>query len=219
MEGGSLMELATIEMEVPEAQDAYREYRRAVTASAHEKLGKARREYERLDRAVMRGYRELAKGRSLLELSKAMETGGTVTVGAQDWNGTEIEREMPALAVCRADARRCFCNGVNSNGGAVFHADDRWSVSRKNNVRVLDGTFGEQTGRAEWFSAIVPTIPPQLRPEHKLSGYHILWEAEWTGSTPADPALLKHLGVDLYVVLAVWDLTELERAALGGIDA
>lgn len=44
----------------------------------------------------------------------------------------------------------------------------------------------------------------------------ILWEAEWQAVPPKDPALLRHLGGDLYAVVAVWDLTELERAVLGG---
>lgn len=33
---------------------------------------------------------------------------------------------------------------------------------------------------------------------------------------PGDPLLLKHLAGTLYAVLAVWDLTELERAVFGG---
>jgi hypothetical protein len=64
------------------------------------------------------------------------------------------------------------------------------------------------TGRA-----LVPLIPPWARPKAKLSNYHILWEADWT-DVPVDPALLKHLGGPLYVVLAVWDLTEVERSVL-----
>lgn len=70
-----------------------------------------------------------------------------------------------------------------------------------------------------YLAAIVPTIPPRLRPPHNLSGYHILWEAEWGQEDvlpPGDPALLRHLGGDLYAVLAVWDLTPLERSVLAG---
>lgn len=33
---------------------------------------------------------------------------------------------------------------------------------------------------------------------------------------PGDPALLKHMGGDLYAILAVWDLSPLERAVLAG---
>jgi len=31
---------------------------------------------------------------------------------------------------------------------------------------------------------------------------------------PRDPALIRHIRGDLWAVLAVWDLTELERAVL-----
>jgi hypothetical protein len=54
-----------------------------------------------------------------------------------------------------------------------------------------------------------------LRPKATLEHFHILWEAVWQPHTaPRDPMLLKHLGGVFYAVVAVWDLTELERAAL-----
>lgn len=210
------MNLETITMEKDEAQEAFREYRAAVTGGAHKKLGEARREYERLDRAVMRGYKELAKGNALLELSKAIAMGGETDVHFTDrWSGEESTHRFPAIAVCRADAARCLSTGINSSGGVTFYADVRWTRARKNVVRVPDATFERQTG-SEWASAIVPTVPPPFRPAYSLSNYHILWEAEWTGAAPVDPALLKHLGGDLYAVLAVWDLTPLEQAVLAG---
>ena len=64
-------------------------------------------------------------------------------------------------------------------------------------------------------TAIVPSIPPLHRPHDSLENYWLLWEAEWT-RPPVDPALLKHLGLNLYAVLAVWDLTPLEQAVLRG---
>jgi hypothetical protein len=33
---------------------------------------------------------------------------------------------------------------------------------------------------------------------------------------PGDPALLRKLGGDLYIVLGTWDLTPLEQAVLSG---
>jgi hypothetical protein len=95
------------------------------------------------------------------------------------------------------------------------------STKKADVVRVLDA-FDPSDERPRWtatFRAIVPTVPPLLRPRHKLSGYTILWEADWTNEAPVDPALLKHLGGDLYAVVAVWDLTELERAVLGVMRA
>ena len=68
---------------------------------------------------------------------------------------------------------------------------------------------------------MVPIVPPKHRPRRDslLEGYLVLWEVdEWTWterpSPPHDPALLKHLGGDLYAVLAVWDLSDLERLVL-----
>ena len=67
-----------------------------------------------------------------------------------------------------------------------------------------------------WFDdglAIVPIVPLHLRPKFNLSNYSILWEADWT-AVPHDPLLLRQLKGDLWIVLAAWDLTEVERAVL-----
>jgi hypothetical protein len=65
-------------------------------------------------------------------------------------------------------------------------------------------------------ATLVPIVPPQLRPKHDLANYHTFWEVEhWTLCPPRDPMLLRHLGGWLYAVLAVWDLTPVERAVLG----
>jgi hypothetical protein len=61
---------------------------------------------------------------------------------------------------------------------------------------------------------VVPSIPPRLRPPSALADYFILWEAAWE-SIPTDPMLLRRLSGSLYAALAVWDLTDLERAVLG----
>ena len=61
--------------------------------------------------------------------------------------------------------------------------------------------------------AIVPIVPPQFRPAGSLKRYFILWEADWE-EVPRDPMLLRYLGGDLFAVLAVWDLTEIERTVL-----
>ena len=58
-------------------------------------------------------------------------------------------------------------------------------------------------------------MPIHLRPKRGLANYHVLWEAEWTPSPPRDPFLLRRIGkADLWLVVAQWDLTEVERAAL-----
>jgi hypothetical protein len=60
---------------------------------------------------------------------------------------------------------------------------------------------------------LVPIIPAPIRPTRRLDQYHILWEADWQAA-PTDPILLQKLTGNLFVILAAWDLTELERAVL-----
>lgn len=77
------------------------------------------------------------------------------------------------------------------------------------------GVLPEPFRRLRDLTAIVPIIPANLRPAKALHRYVILWEADWE-AVPVDPMLLRHLHGDLYVVLAVWDLTPVERAVLNG---
>lgn len=212
------MNLPTIEVGKDEAEAAFKEYRTAVRAQEKERYAEARRDYEAIDRAVMRGYREIAKGHSLIKLSEAIRAGGVEErTWTNQWNLTQRTGTFPRLAVCRADARQCVCIGVRRDGTVIYHAEDQWTRAKKDTVR-LEAVFDEPEAKEmSAHRAIVPTIPPPFRPQHKLSGYHILWEAEWDLTAPADPALLKHLGGDLYAVLAVWELTELEQAVLGGL--
>lgn len=64
-------------------------------------------------------------------------------------------------------------------------------------------------------TALVPTPPLNLRPKRGLANYHVLWEAEWTRIVPHDPLLLRRIGrSDMWVVVAAWELTPVERAAL-----
>jgi hypothetical protein len=93
---------------------------------------------------------------------------------------------------------------------------------RRERVRVR-GIFAEVIGpswMARDFRSMVPPVPPGLRPARHLRNYHVLWEAEWVQHAPprppGDPALLRRIGGDVFAVVAVWDLTEMERAILGG---
>ncbi len=60
----------------------------------------------------------------------------------------------------------------------------------------------------------MPIIPVHLRPKRGLVNYHILWEAEWTKTYPADPYLLRRFGGDAWLVVAGWELTDVERAVM-----
>jgi hypothetical protein len=194
------MDLATIEIPKEEAQRAFEQYRAAV---------KERHSNE--DEQIMRGYKALAKGQQIISLRQAMERGGL------------DHRGLPRLAICRADAEWCWVR-MPVGQGAVTFCMDEWLYERatRRYVRLPSGVFPDferefnNRQRPTRATAMVPTVPPGLRPRGKLTNYHILWEAEWKVSVPRDPALLRRIGGDLYAVLAVWNLTELERAVLAG---
>jgi hypothetical protein len=116
----------------------------------------------------------------------------------------------PRLAIMRADQQTVFCNAWTSR---------TVTFTNENNSRAGAWHFeidwpDRPTCREIPLRAQLPRIPPQHRPaQGTLSNYHLLWEADWT-AIPRDPYLLKRIGKDAWVVLAAWDLTEVELSVL-----
>ena len=188
----------TIELPRGQALAAYREYRAAVRDNPNPE-----------DRACMLGYKALAKGQAILHLKDAVLSGGFDASG------------RPALAVAGAHWKWCHCYRW-TDGELVFGEDARriWHGRRtkSGSVRFPPGTcpvIPAGGGRFPQCRAVVPTIPPRLRPPAALHNYHVLFEAAWE-DVSGDPLLLRHLAGDLYAVLAVWGLTPLEQAVLRG---
>lgn len=191
------MNLDSLTMDKSAARQAFLEYRAAFRA-----------EHERIDGELMRGYKAMSQGRQLIRLSETIQRAGVDAAG------------YPRLAIARADEREIevyrWRDGevVFRPVGGVVRARDRRLAFPAGTLPVLGPDEYRQTK-----FALVPIIPPRFRPPHRAAGYHILWEAEWMAQSktlraPRDPALLKHLGGDLWAVLAVWDLTPLEQAVL-----
>ncbi|MFN2504682.1 MAG: hypothetical protein ABR540_10750 [Acidimicrobiales bacterium] len=146
------MDLDTIEMDREEARKAFSEYRAAV-----------RKRHDAEGEAIMRGYRALAQGHQLIRLRQVIQAGGV------------DERGLPRLAVMRADEPWCWVQ--RSYQGDVSFAFERYpSSNRKTGVyRFPEGTLDLQGGRVYqsglwWWNlrAIVPSVPPALRPAHAL---------------------------------------------------
>lgn len=200
------MQTEQIIMAREEALTLYREYRRS-------------RQYEtKIDAEVKRTYRAIAQGKVVI---RALES--VVSAGLKP-------DTFPKLALTRADAPCCTVT-MATDGGAVFHGAEpnrRWGgYSRidkqaSSEIRLRAGAFPTRAWEWEWESgkmkalAVVPQAPLHLRPKQAdMRKYHILWEAEWSPTPPRDPMLLRRIGMaDLWVVVAHWDLTEVERAAL-----
>lgn len=187
------MELESISMDRNAARRAYLDYRNAIRTRHSEE-----------DAAIMRGYRELAAGRQIVNLPEVMAGAGLDAEG------------LPKLAIARADLTHIRLK-LFRNGAAMFYTPQArtWNkVLESKTVRLPVGTFSDVPKEIDDRRAMAPIVPAGLRPAAKLENFHILWEADWK-RVPRDPALLKSLGGGLYAVLAVWDLTELERAVLG----
>lgn len=203
------MNLATLDVPRDEARRAFADYRKAV-----------RERHNAEDEQIMRGYREIIRGRQLIDIVATIREGGTVTARTRPrWNEAPAEIQLPALAVMRADQKWCRV-AIDQAGRVAFHPS-QWGPrgqERRNVVRLPQATLPARSSAVTYsmFRAMVPPVPPALRPNIDLGNFHVLWEAEWEAQAPKDPALLRHLGGDLYAVIATWDLSELERAVLAG---
>jgi hypothetical protein len=212
--------LNAIEMSRPAAIAAFNDYRKAI---------KGRHFKE--DEELLRGYRELAKGRRLISLTEALTAGGTMPVTYansvwrnQRWERVEQIAQLPKLAIAESDARQCILD-LHSDGSGVFWSD-RTFQRRKETGNLGAGWVAFPTNIFEArqvpaHRTIVPLVPVHLRPERGLGGYHVLFEVEqWTQAQTVrvggDPALLKHIGGDLWAVIATWDLSPLEKLILMG---
>lgn len=214
------MNLSEIQMPRDAAKAALEEYRTSVREQLEydefellNRVEKRRAEFERADREIMEGYRALANGRQVIGLRSTLIAGG------------EDKEHRPRLAIARADepvielAR--FANGRVDFNPTTRRDSRGWSIedfprSTSNRAFSFLGLLPEITARSTIRAqAMAPHIPPHLRPK-TLDRYFVLWEANWEKLAPVDPALLRKISGDLYVVVATWDLTELERAVLNG---
>ena len=193
------MELQTITSDRNAAREAFLDYRRAFAA-----------DHAAIDGELMRGYKALAAGKQLIRLSETIKAGGFDDQG------------RPKLAVARADEEQISFSRWGS-GALTFTPNIQWRDSARSGDRVL--SLGEiapagttRITQGTWV-AMTPIIPPKFRPPQRIENFHLLWEAEWIQPqrrqrAPLDPALLRRVGGDLFAVLAIWDLSPLERAVL-----
>lgn len=198
------MNVTEVTMEPEAAAAAFKEYRAAFMA-----------ERNRIDGELMRGYKALAEGKTLISLGDAISKAGCDEMG------------RPQVAIARADERAVQMQRTKAGAITYWPANTRATAGDRRfdlpdgTVRALTDAdpksrWGDPLATNRWF-ATLPFIPPQYRPPHGLVNYHLLWEAEWRssfGPQRRDPLLLKHIGGQLFAVLAAWDLTEVEKLVL-----
>ena len=198
------MNVTTMTMPKAQATRMLREYRARLLKKNDDEL-----------RAVAEGLAWMKHGRAVINLTEAIRGGG---VGADG---------LPKLAICRSDQQRVNVRWWSWQTVATFTADRTRESGRRIKGGELEIDMGTRpanvrNGDSISGTTIVPLVPPAALAEAHtgttaLARFFTLWEVEkWEPIPPRDPMLLQHLGGDLYVVLAHWDLTELERAVIAG---
>lgn len=216
------MNSPTITMEKQAAIQKLEEYEQAARNNP--------RAYRDIDKGLVEGYRALAKGRRLVDVNEAIRVGGLNLAG------------QPRLAIARAHvasvlwwpARRINKNtwggmkqsyetsSADKSSGVYCYGnrEETWGTYRVGDDRafwaVPVGTFDGTKVTQKDVRAFCPLIPLPLRPKFNLSNYFLLWEANWHPEPPRDPYLLKPLAGSLMEIIAEWDLTPLEIAAVRG---
>lgn len=197
------MELPVVTMPQAEALTAFQAYRHAVRSAKTATVNSE-------DAQIARCYKAIADGKKVFNILDAFEQAGF------------DEKGSPCLAISRADEQQTTLWHPVACDWFEIGPANLMAWGRRSNAAIKGRVFrfpapSLSSQRDIRMRAIVPNIPPALRPPFKLENYHLLWEPKWERipRPPGDPALLKHLGGPLYAVLATWDLTPVEQAVLG----
>jgi hypothetical protein len=148
-------------------------------------------------------YKRIAQGKTVIRALESIRAAGV------------DEKGLPRLAIARADTHLCYWH-TRYGGECQFTDSRRWNYQNKIALksRTIPIDWPSAQNLREVHEAQVPLIPVHLRPKRGLANYHILWEAEWTKRYPVDPYLLRRFGGDAWLVVAAWDLTDVERAVM-----
>jgi len=210
------MNVSTIQMKPQEAREKLAHYRQRLadrhSAAVEEEFS-----------AIEAAYAELAKGAVLIDPVEAIRSCGWRPDG------------RPVLAIARADQKhvtwrigrhnRAWTEQGRSGPYApmewVFQSrKQRWDRQRSPGLRfVVPDVKTEPPAEPKEGTAMVPLVPADVYPPRglDLAKHSVLWEVEsWDIAPPVDPMLLRHIGGNLWAVIAQWDLTEIERMVIAG---
>lgn len=170
---------------------------REEAATLYRKYQEHRAYQKPYDAEIAKIYKQIAQGRTVIRALESIRMAGLDAEG------------LPKLAICPAHMSVCWWRP--SREACTFGVEYPRANERRNVVRMDWPGLHSSKWRA---SASVPLIPIHMRPKRGLQNYHVLWEAEWAKKYPVDPFLLRRCGGDAWLVLAAWDLTDVERAVM-----
>ncbi len=159
-------------------------------------------------------YNQLKSGRKIIDILKIFEISGVT------------DKFEPKLAITEASSEKVYCE-YRENGSLHFKTRPfSWGLDRAKDSDVVLLNIFPKLPESQWtdkynhhkrMEAVVPKIPASIRPKGKLNNYYVLWEVEqWKPVPPRDPFLLRRITNNMFVVVAGWQLTELERSVMRG---
>lgn len=194
------------------------EYRLSATEKWREYVAAEKRERKPEYTDLKKIYAQVKQGKKVCDIFDVIHKGGI------------HPNFHPKLAIAQAKTKVIYCR-YHPNGTVHYvNRNSYWSGSTskplKSDVDLPKclpawdrlSVTGNKYGSDFCLSAPVPLIPPQYLPKSGLTDDHyILWDVDkWEMAPPLDPWLLKRVTKTMFVVLAGWDLTELERAVMRG---
>lgn len=199
------MEIAKITMPVEKAREEWKAYNAVL---------KDRRDSYALEMKTCLNH--LKNGKQLIDIFGVLKAAGVNNKG------------QPNLAIARADWTKCHFRKIDTGRGHFAPIRDNWSAKGRGDVNMPPETFidwprrkdgeGKDTWQTanEFLAATIPVIPAVIMPEGELKNYYILWQPKTWEELPEtkDPLLLKRITENMFVILAAWDVTELEQAIL-----
>jgi hypothetical protein len=211
----AITEIKTVTMEIEQAKEEHKKYVALAKENADQHI---------ID--MKRALWQLSRGNELIDIY-------------QTFKSISLMDDMPRMAIVRADAELCYFQKRSNGAGCFGHKRITGGIHsyRVGKVALPTGTFEWKnkwvrkeenkwtSGSRKVYQAttVPPRIPAEVYPKHKLSNYYLMWEVEKGGwlpdpMPPEDPFLLKRVTNNLFVPLAAWDLTPLEKSILSGLS-
>ena len=207
------MELEQLVVPKEKIEEELRAFKQIIKTNRKQILTEVHRDLHRI-------YGHLRHNGKIIDVYKSFKKAGL------NQNGN------PRLAIARADGKECYCY-KRDDGGAVFGiCRFKWNVNydsympRKayGEIMLPKGTYQFPTNEyghvtEPEIKTPIPIIPASILTHlrYTLKNYHIIWEVEkWARVPPKDPILVKMVTPNIALVLATWELTELERAVIMG---
>jgi hypothetical protein len=179
------------------------ELRKEALAKWREYKNAAKVTKDKSDIELRKIYNQIKQGRKIIDITKVIKKAGVRQNGE------------PVLAIAPITAKTIYAH--YSFDGSVKYStlQNKWANASSTIFLPVETFSPIRINKT--LSAPVPPIPPRHRPEKVTDDLFILWEVDqWKLVPPTDPYLLKQITKNVFVVLAAWDLTEVEKLVMAG---